>query len=84
MRVFHYISGEEVKIGDYVREVGRDGRVSRIIQPGSKDALDNGCLEGGMITSMDMNGTIGNSLWEPPDGDCWEDLEFIRRGLPEA
>ena len=81
MRVFHYMSGEEVVIGDYVREIGcRDGRVVQIIQPDSEDAEILDCPEGGVVTAMDMSGTIGRAVWEPPDGDCWEDLEFIRRG----
>ncbi len=79
MRVFHYITGEEVKVGDYVREVGRDYRVIEIIQPGSETAESCDCAEGGVRTSMDLSGTRGNVLWEPPDGACWEDLEFLRR-----
>jgi hypothetical protein len=79
MRAFHYWSGEEVKVGDYVREVGRAGRVIEIIQPGSETAMCCDCAEGGVRTSMDMSGTKGNVLWEPPDGACWEDLEFLGR-----
>ena len=75
------MSGEEVRIGDYVREVGRDLRVVEIIQPDTEAALIYGCLDGGMVTAMDMSATLGRAVWEPPDGDCWEDLEFIRRGL---
>ena len=79
MKIFHYITGEEVKIGDRVREVGREGRVTEIIQPGSDMAISYDYTEGGVRTEMDWNGEIGYAIWEPPDGDCWEDLEFIER-----
>ena len=79
MRVFRYASGEEVRVGDHIREVGRDGRVIEIIQPGSETAIACDCVEGGVRTSMDLSGSSGNVLWEPPDGDCWEDLELIDR-----
>jgi hypothetical protein len=75
MKVFRYTSGEKVKVGDRVREAGRVGFVEEIIQPGS----DMSCLKGGVCTMMDWGGTQGNVMWEPPDGEHWDELEFLGR-----
>jgi hypothetical protein len=79
MKVFHYISGEEIMVGDRVREVGRDGYVEEIIQPGSDMAVSCGWLDGGVCTVMIWGDKQGRVLWQPPDGEFWEDLEFVGR-----
>lgn len=79
MRVFRYFSGETVEVGDHVRDAGRLGRVTEIIQPGSDEAASYSCPDGGVRTVVDWDGTSSNAMWEPPDGDLWEDLEFLSR-----
>ena len=79
LKAFHYMSGEEVKVGDRVREVGRCGLVTEVFQLGSDSALGSDSPEGGVRVVMDWDGKKSNVLWEPPDGDCWEDLEFLGR-----
>lgn len=72
MTTFHYFSGEVVMVGDRVRESGRVGRVLHIFQPGPESAEHYHCPDGAVSTS-------NRHLWEPPDGEFWEDLEFLGR-----
>ena len=79
MRTFHYFSGEVVTVGDHVRDCGHLGTVVDIIQPGPEAAANYHCPDGAVCTEADWGGTKGNRLWTPPDGELWEDLEFIAR-----
>ena len=78
-KVFHYFSGEVIELGDRVRDVRHLGYVAEIIQPGSDYALSCDCPDGGVLTMADWDGTKSPRIWTPPDGEFWEDLEFIAR-----
>ena len=78
-RVFHYFSGEVVQVGDRVRDVRHLGYVAEVFQPGSGMALSCDCPDGGVLTMSDWDGTQSPRIWTPPDGEFWEDLEFIAR-----
>jgi hypothetical protein len=80
MYIFHYFDHNDVQVGDLV--IGperRIGRVSEIIQPGSYDAECFGIPEGGVRFIFDWNGVHGAELMTPPDGEYWEDIEFVCR-----
>lgn len=79
MKVFHYISGEIIKVGDRVKDAGHRGRAIEIIQPGSYTALSCDCAEGGVHTVANWGGKKGSRIWEPPDRENWEDLVFLQR-----
>ena len=72
MHIFHYYTGEVVMVGDRIRESGRAGYGEHIFQPGPESDRDCGCPEGAVSTS-------NSRLWTPPDGEYWEDLEFVGR-----
>ena len=78
-RVFHYFSGEVVQQGDRIRSAGRSGYVAEVFQPGSDSAKTFDCPEGGVLTFEDWDGKQSPMVWRPPDGEFWEDLEFIGR-----
>jgi hypothetical protein len=78
-KVFHYFSGEVVQEGDRIRSAGRPGIVVEVFQPGSDSAVSFECPEGGVRTTEDWNGKQSPMIWQPPDGDYWEDLEFVGR-----
>lgn len=82
MVFFHYFTNEVVRLGDVVvSENGNPGKVVQIFQPGTQDAVDFQCEEeGGVMIEEDWDGTPGLMLMTPPDGQSWEDLEFVRRG----
>ena len=78
-KVFHYFSGEVIQLGDRVRDASRIGYVAEIVQPGSDTSLSCDCPEGGVLTKVDWDGVESPRIWTPPDGEFWEDLEFIGR-----
>jgi len=78
-RVFHYFSGEVIQQGDRIRSAGRSGYVAEVFQPGSDSAKTFDCPEGGVLTFEDWDGKQSPMVWRPPDGEFWEDLEFIGR-----
>lgn len=78
-KVFHYFSGEVIELGDRVCDVRHLGYVVEIIQPGSDTALTCDYPDGGVATAVDWDGTKSHHVWTPPDGEFWEDLEFIAR-----
>jgi hypothetical protein len=82
LRTFRYNTGDEVLEGDFVIGAGgRPGRVVMIIQPGTSDANDFDCPDGGVLF-MEVwgDGQESHVLMTPPDGEYWEDIEFLRRG----
>ena len=80
MTDFHYFSGETVQLGDKVSDAGHIGIVTYIIHPNTQDAADFSCFEqGGIMVESDWDGQKSNALWEPPDREFWEDLEFLGR-----
>ena len=76
---FHYFSGEIVQLGDRVRVAGRLGHVAEILRPGSDNSLAHDSPEGGILTIASWDGIESPMVWQPPDGELWEDLEFIER-----
>ena len=78
-RVFHYITGEVVRYGDRVRAAGHLGRVAEVFQPASHTAVTCRCPEGGVLNLSDWKGVEIASIWTPPDGKSWQDLEFLGR-----
>jgi hypothetical protein len=78
-RVFHYFSGEIVQPGDRVRISGRLGFVQEVMQPGSDNSLGHDFPDGGVLTITSWEGVQSPMVWHPPDGELWEDLEFIGR-----
>ena len=78
-KIFHYFSGEVIELGDRVCDCSHLGYVAEIIQPGSGTALSCDCPDGGVLTMADWDGTKSPRIWTPPDGEFWEDLEFISR-----
>jgi len=80
MRDYHYFDGNVVRVGDHVRTAGgRVGTVEQIIQPGSVESQHYSCPEGGVLILADWDGTKSPLMMEPPDGEYWEDIEFIER-----
>jgi hypothetical protein len=79
MAVFHYFSGEAVELGDNVSDAGHLGSVTDIFQPGTQESIDFSCPEGGVMVVSDWDGQKSAALWTPPDGDFWEDLDFLGR-----
>ena len=79
-RAFQYADGSVVMEGDRVKPPNTPtGVILTIIQPGSAEAEDYGCPNGGVLIEEDWNGTPSLLLVEPPDGKHWEELEFISR-----
>ena len=85
---FRYATGDPVRLGDLIRTGFRShqglvcpGRIDKIFQPGTEDAEDHSCEEGGgiFIEMARRDGKIGHVLEVPPDGASWEDLELIAR-----
>ena len=79
---FRYFDSSIVKIGDWVLGPYRQsGRVTEIIQPGSLESEGYSCSEeGGVLFVFDTKGVPDPVLMLPPDGESWEDIEFIKRG----
>jgi hypothetical protein len=79
-KVFRYADGTVVMEGDRVKPPNvLTGVILSVIQPGSSDAEAYGCPDGGVLIEENWNGTPSLLLLEPPDGEQWEDLEFISR-----
>ena len=79
---FHYRSGESVCVGDRVRINRRsvcDGYVAEVEITGTAQALACNCPAGYVCTVANENGENQSFLWTPPDGEHWEDLEFVSR-----
>lgn len=73
---FKYASGEEIKVGDIVREhaaAAQTDRVECVLLPGTRAAEDYYCPDGGIM--LEISGTI-----YPCGSEGWEDIEFIARG----
>lgn len=80
MREFYYFDTNVIRLGDAVRgPQGRIGRVDEIIQPGSIESQENDCPEGGVRFVFDWDGVQDAVLMIPPDGESWEDIEFLNR-----
>lgn len=77
-RNYHYFSGEMVCVGDKVRVRGRFGTVTEVEIGSTKQALAVGCPDG-YVCTVSADGGGGGRLWTPPDGEFWEDLEFVQR-----
>ena len=81
MTAFHYWSGEEVRVGDRIRSHGWPGTIEMVILPGTEDSEAYSCPEGGVMVLEDWGRGVANRILEiPPDGKCWEDLDFVERG----
>ena len=79
-RSFHYYTGQIVCVGDRVKtDSGHFGVVLDIIYPNTKDATDNECPEGAIRIVQDWDVIESAILLEPPDGEFWEDFEFLGR-----
>lgn len=79
-RIFHYADGTVVMDGDHVKPPNTStGVILSVFQPGSIEAEDYDCPDGGVIIEENWNGTPGLLVIEPPDGKHWEDLVFISR-----
>ena len=78
-RTFTYCTGETVLPDDRIRADGKMGRVAEIMQPNTQAAKDCDCPEGAVSTTIDWDGKDHHQLWLPPDGEWWEDLEFLER-----
>ncbi len=77
---FLYWSHEEVCIGDIVKTgTGKDGVVVMLIAADSGDAEAYQCPDGGVMIEEDWDGTPSLLLMTPPDGEYWEDLDFVQR-----
>lgn len=77
--MFHYYSGEEVRVGDIVRFGAEERlqRVDKIIVPRTPEAEAFLCYEiGGFLVEPSA------ILFHPPE-DIWEDLEFVARASGE-
>lgn len=59
-------------VGDRVIDCGRPARVLDVFPPGRQSAEHYHCPEGAVATSA-------SRLRTPPDGEYWEDLEFVSR-----
>ena len=79
MADFHYFSGEVVELGDKVSDVGHIGSVTDIFQPDTQESIYFSCPKGGVLVISDWDGQKSSRLWTPPDGEYWEDLEFLGR-----
>lgn len=82
MITFCYHTGEEVREGDRVfTGFKKFGQVLLVLQPGTRQAADYSCEDtGGVLIQEDWEGTPSFVLENPPDGDQWEDLDFLGRG----
>ena len=79
-RDFHYYSGEIVCVGDLVRVYGRlNGYIAEVVMPGTEQALACNCPDGYVCTVSEWDGKKSSSLWTPPDGKFWEDLDLVQR-----
>jgi len=84
---FYYFDSTEVKVGDQViGPEGRMGRVDEIIEPGTPESKSYSCPDGGVFFTFDWDGIESTELMTPPDGECWEDVEFKcrKRGQEEG
>jgi hypothetical protein len=80
MREFHYFDGNVVQVGDHVRTAGgRLGTVEEILQPGTAEAQQFLCSDGGVLIIEDWEGVKSPLVMQPPDGKYWEDIELIER-----
>jgi len=78
---FRYHTNEEVKEGDMVITGNRNrGVVEKVIAPGSSDSQNYQCSNGGVLIMENWQGECSYLLMTPPDGEAWEDLEFVSRG----
>ena len=76
--VFFYRTGDEVRVGDKVRTGNHNlGVVKIVIEPGTRDAEDYSCPQGGVLIEEDWDGTPGLLLETPPDREQWEDLDLL-------
>ena len=80
MREFHYFDSNVIRLGDLVcGPRDRMGWVDEIVQPGSQESQAYGCPEGGVRFIFDWDGIQSAVMMLPPDGEFWEDIEFLRR-----
>ena len=77
--IYHYRSGEEVRVGDKVFTHGKKwGVVVKVIDPNSRASADFNCPEGGVLISEDWDGEENRMLFRGPRGH-FEYLDFIGR-----
>lgn len=83
-RAFYYHSGEVAEVNDIVRTGGGHlGRVVTIIQPFSELSNYYNCRKkGGILIEEEWDHQKSLLLMTPPDGEQWEDIDFIQRQSP--
>jgi hypothetical protein len=81
MVTFRYRTGEDVQIGDQIEYDGHPGIITDIFQPNTPHASDFACPDTGGIM---LKSIWGPMVLPPPDGESWEDLDFIQRQVVTA
>jgi hypothetical protein len=77
---FCYFDRTTICVGDYVLGAeGREGRVLEIFDPKSDEAMSYEAPNGGVLFEFDWSGVKSLLLMTPPDGEYWEDIEFVKR-----
>ena len=80
-RVFRYYRSEQVRVGDKVRTGNyKRGIVKMVIMPSSQASEDFSCPQERVLIEEDWDGLPCLILETPPDGEHWEDIEFVERG----
>jgi hypothetical protein len=78
--VYHYRSGEEIRVGDRVYTQNEKwGVVEQVIYPNSRASADYDCPEGGVLIIEDWDGEENPILFRGPEEDLSECLDFIGR-----
>ena len=77
--IYHYRSGEEVRVGDRVFTANKKrGVVVKVIDPNSQDSADFSCPEGGVMINEDWDGVPSWVLFRHQES-ILEHIDFIER-----
>jgi len=78
---FQYHGGETVVEGDHVTYAGCPAVVEGVFAPRTSEARDYSCWDTGgvLILEREPAKLFGRMLFTPPDGNSWEDLDFVCR-----
>ena len=70
-KLYRYISGEQILVGDKIKLNGVPGKIIAIFEPGSNESVSWGCEAGGVLANIPDS--LGLVFITDPEKD--EDLE---------
>lgn len=79
--LLYYRTGESIQLGDDVTTGGGNRAFVRLlVTPGTQDACDLSCPNGGVLVKEDANGIPTDLLIRPTEEGKYEGLTFVGRG----